>query len=694
MKRYSIFIALIACLCQVFAQKQANNWMFGSRKGITFNTDPPTFISGAQIMPIDTNVTHFESTASISDCEGNLLFYASGERVWNSNHEIMPNGNGLLGHYSATNAAFAVPIPLSNSKFYLFTSDAAAPNLNLHNGIRYSIIDMDLDSGKGDITLGSKNILLLDSACEKIAAVSHPNGKDIWLIVHKYGNSAFYAYLISENGIALPVITNIGTNNGPYPSAVQGQIKASSNGSRIACAITDETDPRLELFDFDNSTGALSNFVSLNLSPGSTPYSVEFSSDNSKLYVDEWAVAGSIYQYNLQAGNDAIAINNTKNLIASYNQNVTSMQLAPDSKIYISLQNVPLFETKYLSCIEKPDSLGIGCLYKDSAVYVGEATLAACLPNFISGLEYHNTLPGCALPMQLSVEEGGVCGPACDGIAKVNITGGTSPYNYIWSNGDTMAITSNLCAGTYYVTVTDVNSVTMLGTANVAIQNVPIISLPAIDTICSGDTVQLCANSSTVTYNWNNGETTNCINVRLAGNYYVTVSDGSSCTATASTAVYVYPLSPVSTTGSADTLRVIEGITVQWYLNNEPIDGATEHEYIAKESGNYTVAITDERGCTVRSNVIQVLVTSINRTAASVGLMAYPNPSNGQWLLNVTDEWFGSQYKLYSLNGQLLDAGIIKDKQINITIADAQGAYVLQVLNEKQSLNIKLVAYK
>ncbi len=73
----------------LYAQnKQANNWYFGNNAGITFNTP-----DGSPQAVFDGQINQYEGCASISDYNGNLLFYTDGVTVWNSMHDTMPNGN-------------------------------------------------------------------------------------------------------------------------------------------------------------------------------------------------------------------------------------------------------------------------------------------------------------------------------------------------------------------------------------------------------------------------------------------------------------------------------------------------------------------------------------------------------------------------------------------------------------------------
>ena len=104
--------------------------------------------------------------------------------VWNKNHQVMPNGNGLLGNFSSTQSSLIVAQPGSSRYFYIFTTDDFYED-GLQYGFRYSVVDICFDNGLGDVLSDQKNIKLLDTVAEKLTAVKHINGNDFWIIVHK-----------------------------------------------------------------------------------------------------------------------------------------------------------------------------------------------------------------------------------------------------------------------------------------------------------------------------------------------------------------------------------------------------------------------------------------------------------------------------------------------------------------------------
>ena len=98
-----------------------------------------------------------EGCASISDTEGNLLFYTDGITVHTKNHTIMENGTELKGDPSSTHSAIIIPKPGTTTVYYIFTVDALTLNGGGVDGLQYSEVDMSFNGGLGKVT--SKNNL-------------------------------------------------------------------------------------------------------------------------------------------------------------------------------------------------------------------------------------------------------------------------------------------------------------------------------------------------------------------------------------------------------------------------------------------------------------------------------------------------------------------------------------------------------
>jgi hypothetical protein len=267
MQKVLIFCVLSLLVVQSQAQKEANVWHFGTRAGLDFN-------GGAPAVAFGSTMAQFEGVASIADrSTGQLLFYTSGITVYDANHDTMPNGKNLFGNPSSTQSSIIVPKPGAPDNYYIFTvDDIAGPD-----GLRYSEVDMTLNSGMGDVIPGQKNILLHTPVAEKICAVKHKNGQGYWVVAHGISDS-FLAYHVTTAGISTtPVASKIGSNHGTPLFASIGQMKISPDGKRIACAAYGKHS--IQVFDFDNATGIVSNEITLG--SWTFEYGVEFSPDAS-----------------------------------------------------------------------------------------------------------------------------------------------------------------------------------------------------------------------------------------------------------------------------------------------------------------------------------------------------------------------------------------------------------------------------
>jgi hypothetical protein len=131
------------------------------------------------------------------------------------------------------------------------------------------------------------------------------------------------------------------------------------------------------------------------------------------------------------------------------------------------------------------------------------------------------------------------CGIDCDGslMATPLAGAGLPPYSFLWSNGETNASISNLCAGSLTVTMTDANGCTATATGNVTEVTLPAFSVILPATTCNGASVQLGAVGGQ-TYQWIGPAGYSAtgpypdidnISASLNGTYSVTITDNSGC---------------------------------------------------------------------------------------------------------------------------------------------------------------------
>jgi len=249
----------------------------------------------------------------------------------------------------------------------------------LNNGLNYSIVDLSLNGGLGAVTV-KNSTLFSNKVCEKITAVKHANGTDFWILMHRWKSRDFHAYLYSATGISAPVITTVGSNLSTNLDAV-GYMKTSPNGNKLAVAIYDQD--RVELFDFNNSSGAVANPIQLN--NHKTPYGVEFSPSGNLLYVSLFE-DGEVLQFDITS-NVQNTINSSALVIGSGSWRYGALQLAPDTKIYLAKMNTTLSAgSANLDVINSPDVNGLGCNFVADSKNLGGKTCQLGLPNFVTSL--------------------------------------------------------------------------------------------------------------------------------------------------------------------------------------------------------------------------------------------------------------------------------------------------------------------
>ena len=201
-----------------------------------------------------------------------------------------------------------------------------------------------------------------------------------------------------------------------------------------------------------------------------------------------------------------------------------------------------------------------------------------------------------------------------DGAATIIPQGGTAPYNYFWSNGQTAQTSVNLFAGSYSVMVSDANNCLSSDTLDVD-QPLQINAiLTPTDVLCNGDTSgNILLNNVSgalgpVSYLWSNGNTT-FLNQNLgAGTYYVTVTDTNGCFNTFNSTI-LEPLaisaslssSNISVNGANDG-SISTSITggnppYSYYWIGPNSFSSTNASINGLESGSYTLVVTDVSGC-------------------------------------------------------------------------------------------------
>ncbi len=391
MKKIAVFVLLWIVALNLHGQKQAANWYFGENAGLQFDLD------NSRVNVVDDGQLNTrEGCASISDDRGNLLFYTDGVTIWNKNHFPMANGTGLHGDSSSTQSGIIVPNPDDPDIFYVFTVDNFIDRTNY--GLNYSVVDMSLNTGLGDVT--TKNVNLLQNCSEKITAVIRDclDGS-IWVLSFASPDGTvpiydtFHAFEVSGTGV------NHNSVKSPFTTGItdaRGYLKLSPDGTRVASA---NVTNGMYVYDFEATTGRVSNQRTITLNGADNaifPYGIEFSPDSDLLYINASNDFvdpenplnannpanhfAALYQFDLREDD----LQMTEIILDERQSYRGALQLGPDGKIYRALSESYIGGLDGLSVIEKPNEIGTFCEYKHNAIRLAPSKSSQGLPPFIA----------------------------------------------------------------------------------------------------------------------------------------------------------------------------------------------------------------------------------------------------------------------------------------------------------------------
>jgi len=214
------------------------------------------------------------------------------------------------------------------------------------------------------------------------------------------------------------------------------------------------------------------------------------------------------------------------------------------------------------------------------------------------------------------------CNGAPTGAIDIEVAGGTTPYTYEWSNGETTQDLNEVEAGTYEVTVYDLRGC-MVASSEIEIGEPDAIEITSMDishVLCNGEAngaidIEAEGGTGDLTYLWSNDETTQDIDELEAGEYTVVITDENGCTLTATATVdepaelmeeFPPAVEHVSCNGEADgsiTLAMQGGTLPYDYLWS---NGGTDSTITELEAGTYSYTVTDGNGCIFESGDIEV----------------------------------------------------------------------------------------
>ena len=239
------------------------------------------------------------------------------------------------------------------------------------------------------------------------------------------------------------------------------------------------------------------------------------------------------------------------------------------------------------------------------------------------------------------------CVGSSNGSIDLTVNGGTTNYNYFWSNGATTQDLTNVSGGLYTVIITDANGCSTSNNYTVAEPTAIVLNLISTNILCNGQAtgavdLTVVGGVATYTFNWSNGASTEDISGLNAGTYSLTLTDGNSCLATATTTLTqpsaVVLNATVQNVGCFGGGNGAVDITVNggvFPYNFNWTTSATTEDVFGLSGGNYSVTITDANSCTLSQSYTITEPTALTSSIVSTPVTCF-GAANGAANLTVS----------------------------------------------------------
>lgn len=410
MKKILLFWMLCWMVGMVQAQKHDYIWVMGyNYSGATPATEG-TMLDFKQV-PVDISPQPLlfemeQSVAMISDAEGTLQFYTNGCKIANAAHALMENGDeinpgevhdiqcppGPYGSYTAGfQSSLILPKPGSDSEYYLLHKGIIYSSDNgftvYTNRLYYTLVDMALNNGLGRVTQKNQILFADTLTFGQLTAVRHANGVDWWIMDSEYLSDKYYVWLLTAEGITGPLEQIIG-NATIKAGSGSGQAGFSPDGTKYA-RYTPKDD--LFLFDFDRTTGQLSNFRFIPIiEEEEWVGGLAFSPSSRFLYVASY---NFIYQFDTWADDIAasrIVVAEYDGYVSPFATTFKIIQLGPDCRLYVFCNSCDVIHV-----IQHPDEPGLACQVEQHAIELPYPVFRSMptFPNFRLGPVGEEGLP-------------------------------------------------------------------------------------------------------------------------------------------------------------------------------------------------------------------------------------------------------------------------------------------------------------
>ncbi len=364
-------------------------WIFSSRGGDGSILD---FDEGRDTLGLDLDHDIDIANTSLSTKDGELLLYSNGCSIYNSNYQIIENGDGInpgpihdswcdTGAYPDAQGLIILPRPNTQDEYHLihktviisedfevFVEGILVTNVSFKDNLTGKVTAKNIEIDTGRKTLSSF-----------VEAIQHQNGFDWWVIDYTEGpeEHLYLSYLVTQDTIVLHSeveIANIASLTDRCSSTSQSCF--TPDGTKLAKMCPESG---FDLWNFDRSTGLISNYKHLPIETNYVRCGVGISPNSRFAYL---SCSDSLWQVDLWEEDLSVGLELIDTLDKSADPftvtNFGYQQLGPDCKIYMNT----IRQYDWLHVINNPDEKGKACDFRQHSIKLPHLNQPGSFPNF------------------------------------------------------------------------------------------------------------------------------------------------------------------------------------------------------------------------------------------------------------------------------------------------------------------------